>query len=140
MMPRRFAGSHHRPFDTITPQEAAPMRTGFEGPAERACNLVHEAIALAHSMAMNDKLSSNVRDDATNIALLLREVPADVDALADYMRAQDHDLNGVLDSNHRMAREITELRREAEAAQQTAARYVEREVPAAPTNDDATAA
>jgi hypothetical protein len=117
------------------------MLTGFEGPAERAASLVHEAIALAHGMARNEKLSTNVRDDATKIALLLKQVPDDVSALADYMRAQDHDLNGVLDSNLRMAREITTLMTENESFRtQTADRYVERDMTAAPTKDDATAA
>jgi hypothetical protein len=118
------------------------MRTGFEGPIERVVSDVHEAIALARALADNDRLPQNVTDDATKIMLTLKDVPTDMDALSSYMTAQDRHLNDMADESIRMAQEVTTLMEENAqlTAKQTAERYVERDVSAAPTKDDATAA
>jgi hypothetical protein len=149
MNPRRFAASHHMPYDglprpALTPkqEEDRRMLTGYEGPGERVAHCALSAHSLALKIARNVDMPVELRDEVTKVALLISEIPADVAALSEYATRLAEDNQSLCDSGLRMAREITELRRERDdlAATQTAPRYAERDTTPAPTNDDATAA
>jgi hypothetical protein len=122
--------------------EERSMLTGYEGAAERVAHCALSAHRLALQIARNVDLPVELRDEVTKVALLVSEIPADVAQLADYITAQDEDMHSLRDSGLRMAQQITALMQENAAltARQTADRYVERDMTAAPTKDDATAA
>jgi hypothetical protein len=116
------------------------MLTGYEGCAERVAHCALSAHRLSLSLARHTDMPAELRDEVTKIALLVSEIPADVAQLADYITAQDEDMHSLRDSGLRMAQQITALMQENDALRTTAERYVERDVSAAPTKDDATAA
>lgn len=133
MIPRRFAPTHHRPFDTMATTET-PMETGYEGVAERVAHCALSAHRLALQIARNEDLPPELRDEVTKVALLVSEIPSDVAALAEYITRIDEDLHALRDSGLRMAKEITALRTDVERV------FPDRDRTPAPTKDDATAA
>lgn len=91
-----------------------PERFTYSHPAERIRHTVENAIARLRAVANNPAVPDAVRFEADKLVLALFDVPSDADAMQLALQRKDDELRGVLESNYRMAREITELTRQGD--------------------------
>ena len=109
---RRFAGSKHRVFDTIPVAAGGaqvPDQYTYAHPGER---IAHDAMGcsrLAREILGCQDLDEAKRR-ADKIILGLFDIPSDAAAMKLALERKDEEIRGILESNYRMAREITELR------------------------------
>jgi hypothetical protein len=107
---RKFNASAHRPYDHLIAEEGMPERYTYQHPAERIAQSVTGVIRLARNIAENTTLPEPVRQQADKIILALFDVPSDAAAMHQALTHYKEDIKSVLESNLRMAQEVTELR------------------------------
>jgi hypothetical protein len=108
---RRFNASHHRPFDAILPAtKAETVPTPFARIRASAVG----AGNIARALAQNDRLSPEVRNEATKILLLMSDVPYDIDAVKELVDCYQRDMREMCDEGIQMAQENTALRAQLE--------------------------
>jgi hypothetical protein len=109
---RRFAASHHRPFDSLpVPDAGGPT---VPDPYIRIRASAIGAGNLARQMAQNERAPEWVRNEATKILLLMSDVPYDIDAVKDLVDCYQRDMLEMCEEGIQMARENTALRAQLE--------------------------
>ena len=79
-------------------------------PVTRIVGCATEAHERALSLARAE-LPEQTRDELTKIALLIREIPADANALGRFLAAQQEDLRGVVEANWHVHQENDALKK-----------------------------